>query len=473
MSDMNSIDPNLIFDAKPAAQPGAHAPAGFMSTEFDESIVAEQLTYLEQCEHMSLLEMEVLQLERLRNLLVYAGTYVPYWRTLFRELDFEPSEISSIRELELLPLLTKDMIKADYKAFISEKANPETISYMTTGGSTGAPLKILMDRDYRSRNHAATRYYLSKAGITPGVERGVRLHGNTIPDEVLARGEYWVVEGNRLTMSVSHISAETCPAYMKAIRDFKPNYLHAYASALVLLAKHAEQQNEDFPDSIQNVFCDSETTYSWQRELIIKIVGARFFNIYGHTEGAGMAITFPNSTNLEALPQVGIMEILDSSQNLLTQPGERGEIVVTGFNNMVMPFIRYRTFDTAVIGDNENHVRPFRPVLECVEGRLQDYLMADDNSLVPAAPLLFDYNFDWTGIDLFQVLQEKAGFLELKIVPNENVYSNMDELSKKILNGFSRIFGNKFHITVSFHSKLSCTNRGKFRYVDQKLKFDA
>ena len=63
---------------------------------------------------------------------------------------------------------------------------------MTTGGSTGSPLKILMDREYRSRNHASTRYYLTKAGITPGVERGVRLHGNTIPKDVTNSGEFWI-----------------------------------------------------------------------------------------------------------------------------------------------------------------------------------------------------------------------------------------------------------------------------------------
>ena len=33
--------------------------------------------------------------------------------------------------------------------------------------------------------------------------------------------------------------------------------------------------------------------------------------------------------------------------------------------------------------------------------------------------------------------------------------------------------GNKFKITVSFHSKLDNTKRGKFRYVDQRLKINA
>jgi phenylacetate-CoA ligase len=473
--DTNSaFDPTSVFDVRPAAQPGAHAPAGFLSPEYDEEIVSNQLFYLESGEMMSVAEMENHQVERLRELLTYAGKYVPYWRSLFRSLNFEPREVVSIADLARLPLLTKEMIKENYREFISERITPETLTYMTSGGSTGAPLKILMDREYRSRNHTATRYYLAKAGIFPGKQRSVRLHGNSMPSEVLARGEYWVYEGTRLTMSVYHITPETCHAYMEAIRRFEPVYIHAYASALALLAGYAERANEPFPDSISSVFCDSETTYSWQRELIERVTGARFFNTYGHTEGAGMAITFPDSACLEALPQVGVMEILDPAGQVLGRPGDRGEIVVTGFNNKVMPFIRYRTFDIAVLGNVEpGHLRPYRPILANIEGRLQDYLVAIDGGLVPAAPLLFDYNFDWSGIDTFQVAQKQPGQLQFKIVPDMSQLTDVEVLCKRVIDGFSRLLGPGFKISVSIHSSLPCTGRGKFRYVDQALKIDA
>lgn len=471
---MSNFDIDNFFNVSPAAQPGRHAPAGFVSSEYDESIVADQIAYLERGERMSFDEMEALQTERLRELLVHAGTHVPYWRRLFRDIGFLPGEINSTADLSRLPLLTKDMIKADYKSFISEALNPSELTYMTTGGSTGAPLKILMDREYRSRNHAATRYYLSKAGITPGKQRSVRLHGNTMPEEVLTRGEYWLVEGNRLTMSVYHISPTTCPAYMEAIRSFNPVYIHAYASALSLLASYAERQNERFPDSVISVFCDSETTYPWQRDLIQRTTGAQLFNIYGHTEGAGMAITFPDSTNLEALSPIGIMELLDDDRRAVRQAGERGEIVVTGFNNKIMPFIRYRTFDMAVIGSvSDKSSRPFQPVLSNVEGRLQDYLVADDGRLVPAAPPLFDYNFDWSGIEQFQVVQELPGVLEFRVVPDSAAAVSADVLCRRVVDGFSEILGEGFSVKAIPRSTLACTNRGKFRYIDQKLKIDA
>ncbi len=466
---INKNIPDLIFSAKPAAQPGAQAPAGFVSPEYDERIVSQQIKDFIHYENMSVIELESYKLKQLRKLLVEAGENVPYWRSLFKKIGFEPARIKKITDIEELPLLNKDIIKENYKDFISEKVDLETITYMTTGGSTGSPLKILMDCEYRSRSHAATRYYLMKAGITPGIQRGVRLHGNTIPKSITINGKFWITEGSRLTMSVSDISMENCSEYMRVIREFKPNYIHAYASALSLLVTYAERLGEKFPNSIQNIFCDSETVYSWQRDLILRSMNVNFYNIYGHTEGAGMAITFPKSKALEAMP-IGIMEILDATGNVLTKSGDEGEIVVTGFNNAIMPFIRYQTSDIAVIGsENKNNTRPFRPILSSVKGRMQDYLVAKNESLIPAAPVLFDYNFDWTGVDFFQILQKKPGFIEFKIVPSAYINPNKKQLRNRIIVEFSKLLSYKFDIKVSFYEEIPTTSRGKYRYVDQRL----
>ena len=468
---MDKLNPNKIFNSRPAAQPGAHAPAGFVSKEYDEEIVNNQLCTLEKLESMTQEELEHYKLNELKHLLSDAGKNVPYWRRLFKDIKFDPMNISSLEDLKKLPLMNKDMIKANYSDFISENANFDELTYMTTGGSTGSPLKILMNRETRSKSHAATRYYLKKAGITPGLERGIRLHGNHIPVEYTDQGQFWIEEGNRLTMSVSHITSDTCNAYMQAIRNFKPNYIHAYASALALLCQYAKKNNEDFPSSVKNIFCDSETVYSWQKNLISGTTNANFFNIYGHTESAGMAITFPDSGQLEALP-IGIMEILDANNKNLEHSFEQGQIVVTGFNNKIMPFIRYQTYDVAEIGSsNKISNRFFKPVLSSVKGRVQDYVVGKDNSIVPAAPLLFDYNFDWTGIDLFQVHQSEKGNLEFKIVKSK-LFDTPDSILKtRVINSFSKIFGKQFSIFVSFHDHIQVTQRGKYRYIDQKLIF--
>ena len=60
------LDPVVFADARPAAQPGAHAPARIISAEYDEDIVVDQIAYLELWETKSVAEMQAHQLERLR-----------------------------------------------------------------------------------------------------------------------------------------------------------------------------------------------------------------------------------------------------------------------------------------------------------------------------------------------------------------------------------------------------------------------
>ena len=124
----NKINPKSIFDVKPASQPGAHAPAGLISPEYDEKIVEDQIKHLEDLECMSFEDIEAYKLKELQKLLIEAGSNVPYWRSLFKALAFTPKDISSIDDLKKLPLLEKDMIKNNYSEFISEKVNLDEVA---------------------------------------------------------------------------------------------------------------------------------------------------------------------------------------------------------------------------------------------------------------------------------------------------------------------------------------------------------
>ena len=97
---MDKLNPNKIFNSRPAAQPGAHAPAGFVSKEYDEEIVNDQLCTLEKLESMTLEELEHYKLNELKHLLSDAGKNVPYWRRLFKDIKFDPMNISSLEDLK-------------------------------------------------------------------------------------------------------------------------------------------------------------------------------------------------------------------------------------------------------------------------------------------------------------------------------------------------------------------------------------
>ena len=60
--------------------------------------------------------------------------------------------------------------------------------------------------------------------------------------------------------------------------------------------------------------------------------------------------------------------------------------------------------------------------------------------------------------------------INLILVTSSFINPNKDKLNNRIIIDFSKLFSYKYDIKVSFHNQISTTNRGKFRYVDQRLK---
>ena len=62
---------------------------------------------LERSQWWTAAQLEALRVERLRALLVAAGSGVPYYAELFRRLRFDPRVLRGLADLQALPLLTK------------------------------------------------------------------------------------------------------------------------------------------------------------------------------------------------------------------------------------------------------------------------------------------------------------------------------------------------------------------------------
>ena len=77
-----------IFNQQNPELPGAHSNAGFISKEYDEKIVNEQVEFLKESESWSKAKMERWQLKKIRSLLIHAQNTVPYYRKLFSNNNY-------------------------------------------------------------------------------------------------------------------------------------------------------------------------------------------------------------------------------------------------------------------------------------------------------------------------------------------------------------------------------------------------
>jgi phenylacetate-CoA ligase len=105
--------------------------------------------------------MEEYQFNKLRNLIIHVHENVPFYKKYMADKDITPDDFTSIKSLELFPIITKEIIQDNYKAFIPE--NIEKIKGVKTGQTGGTTGNILYNR-----NDAATRSSTWAAFITYG-----------------------------------------------------------------------------------------------------------------------------------------------------------------------------------------------------------------------------------------------------------------------------------------------------------------
>jgi phenylacetate-CoA ligase len=436
---------------------------------FEHPIFMERVAFLDQSQYWPRARHCDYQLFALRRLAAHVAAEVPFYREAMNVAGLGPDSIQTLADLRRFPIIDKKTIQNDSESFLAAGADRSRLLSRTTGGSTGTPLTIWFDGDFHARDKANTEHYMRVLGLDIFTWRSVRLYGDRIDPEILAADRYWyVAEGRKLVMSCYHIRRETAPAYVAEMNAFKPRYVHTRPSSILPLAKYV-LEDELKLDPIRTIICDGEYLAEGQRRLIERAFQARVFNVFGHTEGCIAGHPCPHSDALHFMPQVGIVELLDEQGNEVSEAGGRGELVATGFNNPVMPLIRYRTGDIGYLGEQECRCGRQYKVLKGVEGRIQDYVIDSAGNPTPLAPAVFNYNdMDWRGVRQFKVIQEREGELTILIVPEALLAADPAGATAALERRIGAILAG-FRIRVQMVDDIPRSPVGKHRYLDQRL----
>jgi phenylacetate-CoA ligase len=108
--------------------------------------IPQYLRELEKTQWLSFEEMEKRQVDALRALLTHAQTNVPYYRELFGKIGFDPRSVKCREDIAVIPVLTKDIIRARYDDLVDPAHRGRNIR-KGTSGSTGAPLMFEHSQD--------------------------------------------------------------------------------------------------------------------------------------------------------------------------------------------------------------------------------------------------------------------------------------------------------------------------------------
>ena len=261
---------------------------------------------------------------------------------------------------------------------------------------------------------------------------------------------------------------QALPKYIAKIREFGPDFIQAYPSVATILARFMKENNIQPFSTVKALPCGSENLYSWQREILKDVFQCKVHSWYGHSEQGALAGECEKSPYYHIFPEYGIVELINKDGDPATNEDELGEIVATGFNNSICPFIRYRTMDLAVLSNAKCKCGRNYPLLKRIEGRLQEFFVDKSGSLITF--IAHDYPL-WNvkdKIDAYQYVQNEPGKVLLKIgAKNKFSISDVDGVKRAFLDFYPR-----FNIQIRFVHHIPRTKSGKFRFLVQKLPIE-
>jgi phenylacetate-CoA ligase len=404
--------------------------------------------------------------QRLRETLQCAANSVPAFAD-YRQVANSGLPVGDI--LGRFPFCSKTDVKKNLQSYLSNAVPARRRLAMFTGGSTAEPMLFYLEKSVsRARESAFVRDFEERLG------RGQRdttlsLRGVSIPSAAVANKVYWMYEPikRRLVLSCDHLERRNMPEYIGAIERRKLAYIEAYPSALEPLARWLDEfPRPDITQKIKGILLYSENVYPEQMALFRRVFACPVLKHYGHSERVLMAASTPDDDRYYFWPQYGWLELIDMRGRPVTQPGEIGEIVGTSFDNQVMPFVRYRTGDIGVLSASEHSDLPGFPVIERIEGRLQEFVVCKDERLVSITTLGAAHFSELYRCDAMQYEQHTAGQVVLHIAV-ENVLP--DEIKRKIEDAIERKTQGGCTAHVEQVGRIARTPTGKHKMLIQHL----
>jgi len=417
----------------------------------------EHLRALERSQWLSPIELSKIQLSRLAAQLDFAYRQVPYYRELFDNIGLRSEPIGSLREFACIPYLDKEVIRRRRDELQPKTKIPGT-QQMSTGGSTGSPVTVFVDRSRAAFTDAVRMRAHRWFGVDTGA-REIALWGSPIE---LGRQDWLRNLRDRLVnshfLAAFNMSEKRMSEYGKFIHKYRPAKMFGYASAFYLLAEYLKSTNWQGPSDLKVIFVTAEPLYDFQRHTIEGVFQCAVAVEYGARDAGLMANECPKGGY--HIPAEGMLIEIDSPDDT-----GLGELVATNLFSNAMPIIRYRTGDMGRMLSDPCPCGRVLPRLESIEGRRTDFLVTPSGRMVHALAIIYPLR-EAAFVKHFQVVQETLDKVVLRVVPEAKL-SSVER--QELMRSAQGALGPGIHVAVESVDEIRPLASGKYRYVVSKI----
>jgi phenylacetate-CoA ligase len=361
-----------------------------------------------------------------------------------------------------LPLLEKEPIRANARAFVREdiRARPQ-FSYHTSG-STGTPIRTIW-KISEIRNSLALREVRSNrvAGVSFRMPRAT-FSGRMAEPDPASKGPFhrYNAAERQVYLSPFHLRPDTARQYVAALAKHGVEWMTGYAVSYYLLAEMILEQRLAVP-KLRAIITTSEKLTRAMREVMEKAYRTRVYEEYSTVESALFASECGHG-RLHLSPDVAVVEIL-RPDGTACEAGEPGEVVATSLIRDYQIFVRYRLGDVACWDAEACPCGSSMPVIQEVLGRLEDVVVGPDGRRLVRFHGIF---VDQPHIREGQIIQERLDRICVKVVPAAGFGdSDVADVIRRVQ---SRL-GTAVAVEVESVAAIPRSSRGKFQAVISRL----
>lgn len=390
--------------------------------------------------------LENLQVKKLRKLVDYSYNNVLLYRRKMERVGIRPDDIRLLKDLQKIPLLTKNELRIFSEDAVSKKFNKNSLIKKTTSGSTGEPLTVLFDKKYWDYSQA----FLARALFSEGVKLRDKIAFFWY--EPLNEKGFYQTIGILRKKDVLYTEHEENQLNM--LKAFNPDVICGLPTVLSVIADLAEKKDTLIKPRI--VFTFGEMLTDSLRKKLESSFGAEVFNEYALTEFNWVGFECKEHCGFHINAENFIIESVK-------QEDGRNKILITDLNNFAMPFIRYETEDIGILSDQQCSCGRNLPLLMSLEGRQDDFITLPSGRLI--SPRMIGGSFEHImGVNRYKILQKRKDHIEVWLEPTTIVGHAGDKIKKCLDNIF------KESVKISIKEGKISTNRGKLRVIESRVR---
>lgn len=347
-------------------------------------------------------KVEALRDRRIREMVRYAARTAPYYRDFFRDERIDPRDIRTAADLDRLPVLDRELVRAEPRRFLAAQAAARGSLSFLTSGSTGRPVEIWHDRRSLLLNipygEREREVLIQAAGTFRPRELYVGYETSTFKKVIAfyAGNVLFPVTPRRTFIPLS----ASVDVVLETANRERPDILVGYGGWLDIFFSTLEARGLRL-EPPKLVMYMGEALPHGARERIERGFGIPVLSRYNAVESFKIGYMCGERTGFHVHEDICHVRIADDNGEALPA-GSAGRVVLTNLINRATVLLNYPIGDVAALTETPCPCgRTFRLLSE-LEGRVEDVLeLEDGRSLHPRA--------------VWQVMKEDRGILQYQL----------------------------------------------------------